>query len=43
MEDNYEWDWEQEIEDREWTDADEAGLDQYEENRRRKIAEANEY
>lgn len=31
------------VEEIEWTDADEAGLDQYEEDRRRKIAEANEY
>lgn len=26
-----------------WTDEDEAALEEYEENKRRKIAEANEY
>lgn len=33
----------EEIDDTPWTDEDEAGLERYEEKRRRRISEANEY
>ena len=38
--DDYDFDGEEHIE---WTDADEAGLEEHEERKRQRLAEANEY